>query len=116
MIECDRHGLKFAANCCEHVRAEVDASAPLSAKVYVDCFAAPHHLCTDCASIVEAWIVQYRAGARAEEPYFSTSCVCLECMREWCRMAGLGELSQAVAEARKRRAELEAEHDANSIS
>ena len=113
MIECDRHGLSFAASCCEHVRSAVDASAPLGTRVYIDHFTDPHHLCPDCAVIVEAWIAVYRKGAISpEEPYFSESGVCGEHMREWYRTTGLGDLSPAVAEARKRRAELEAEHDA----
>lgn len=113
MIECDRHGLSFAASCCEHVRTAVEASAPLGAKVYIDHFTDPHHLCADCASIVEAWIAVYRAGASSpEEPYYSESGVCVECMREWYLTTGLGDLSSAVREARKRRAELEIEHGA----
>jgi hypothetical protein len=113
MIECDRHGLSFMAQCCAQVEAAVDAAAPLGAKVYIDHFTDPHHLCADCASIVDAWIAAYRIGARSpEEPYFSESAVCVECMREWYRTTGLGDLSLAVAEARKRRAELETEHDA----
>ena len=113
MIECERHGLSFAANCCDHVRTAVDASAALGAKVYIDHFTDPHHLCAECASKVEAWMAGYRAGERtADEPYFSESCVCGEHMREWYRTTGLGDLSQAVTEARKHRAELEAQHDA----
>lgn len=112
MIECDRHGLSFAASCCEHVRTAVDGTAALSATVYIDHFTDPHHLCADCAAKIDPWIAVYRTGASTpEEPYFSESCVCGEHMREWYRTTGLGALSQAVAEARKRRAEIEAEHD-----
>lgn len=113
MIECDRHGLKFISRCCDHVAAAIDEDRPLAAKVFVDAMTDVHHLCPKCVEPVETWLSEYRRGASPTfEPYYSMDGMCGECMREWYRAAGLGDLSIAVRRAREARLKIEQERGA----
>ncbi len=112
MVECDRHGLSFISRCCDHVSAAIDEALPLAARAFMDTLTDVHHLCPRCAEPVEAWLSAHRRGASpTPEPDYSTSGSCAECLREWYRTTGLGNLSLAVQRAREDRRKIEHERD-----
>ena len=110
MVECDRHGFSFGSRCCGHVAAAIDEALPLAAKAFMDTMTDVHHLCPRCVEPVEAWLSAYRQrAAPTPEPDYSMSGRCVECLREWYRATGLGDLSTAVRRAREDRLKIEQE-------
>jgi hypothetical protein len=113
MIECDKHELSFIARCCPHVAASVDSGETLVVHAVADEWNDVHHLCSDCAQRVRPWLEAYRRGEGGLAPLeLSDGAQCVECVREWYRLTGLGELSPTVARAREERLMLESERKA----
>lgn len=111
-MECERHGLSFISRCCAHVAVAVDEGLPLGVGVFVDRMTDVHHLCAACVAPVETWLSEYRRGAPPTlEPDYSRDAMCGECLREWYRANGLGDLSIAVQKAREDRLKIEQERD-----